>query len=93
MIQQCLTPVVIDGAWGSIPAGSAQADSARYIDENALIYERMIPKTNYGETVGTDYVSTLSLFPQFNGATASYSYGNLPDLTNRYLNNVFNSWG
>ena len=76
------TTKFIDGTWGSIPAGSAQADSARWIDENALIYERMIPKTNYGETIGTDYVSTLSLFPQFNGANASYSYtGNLPDLT------------
>ena len=76
------TTKFIDGTWGSIPAGSAQADSARWIDENALIYERMIPKTNYGETIGTNYVSTLSLFPQLNGANASYSYtGNLPDLT------------
>ena len=76
------TTKFIDGTWGSIPAGSAQADSARYIDENVLIYERMIPKTNYGETIGTDYVRTLSLFPQFDGASASYSYSeNVPGLT------------
>tara|TARA_B100001769_G_scaffold256231_1_gene233327 strand:+ start:770 stop:3313 length:2544 start_codon:yes stop_codon:yes gene_type:complete len=72
----------IDGTWGSIPAGSSQADSARYIDENVLFYERLIPKTNYGENIGTDYVSTLSLLPQFNGASASYSYSeNVPGLT------------
>ena len=72
----------LDGTWGSIPAGSSQADSARYLEENALIYERMIPKTNYGETIGSEYVSTRSLFPQFDGASASYSYTeNLPDLT------------
>ena len=72
----------LDGTWGSIPAGSSQADSARYLEENVLIYERMIPKTNYGETIGSEYVSTRSLFPQFDGASASYSYTeNLPDLT------------
>ena len=72
----------LDGTWGSIPAGSSQADSARFLEENVLIYERMIPKTNYGETIGSEYVSTRSLFPQFDGASASYSYTeNLPDLT------------
>ena len=72
----------LDGTWGSIPAGSSQADSARYLEENLLIYERMIPKTNYGETIGSEYVSTQSLFPQFDGASASYSYTeNLPNLT------------
>ena len=72
----------IDGTWGSIPAGSSQADSARYIEENLLLYERMIPKTNYGENIGSEYVSTLSLFPQFDGASASYSYSeNVPGLT------------
>jgi len=72
----------LDGTWGTIPAGSSQADSARYLEENVLIYERMIPKTNYGETIGSEYVSTRSLFPQFDGASASYSYTeNLPDLT------------
>ena len=72
----------IDGTWGSIPAGTSQYDSSRFLEENLLYYERIIPKTNYGVTVGTDYVSTLSLFPQFNGANASYSYSeNLPGLT------------
>ena len=72
----------LDGTWGSIPAGSSQADSARYIEENLLLYERMIPKTNYGENVGSEYVSTLSLFPQFDGASASYSYSeNVPGLS------------
>jgi hypothetical protein len=72
----------IDGTWGSIPAGSSQADSARYIEENLLLYERMIPKTNYGENIGSEYVSTLSLFPQFDGASASYSYSeNVPGLS------------
>ena len=72
----------LDGTWGSIPAGSSQADSARYIEENLLLYERMIPKTNYGENIGSEYVSTLSLFPQFDGASASYSYSeNVPGLT------------
>ena len=42
MIQQCLTPEVYRCTWVLYP-GSAQADSARYI-ENALIYGRMIPK-------------------------------------------------
>ena len=72
----------LDGTWGSIPAGSSEADSARFIEENLLLYERMIPKTNYGENIGSEYVSTLSLFPQFDGASASYSYTeNLPGLT------------
>ena len=72
----------LDGTWGSIPAGSSQADSARYIEENLLLYERMIPKTNYGQNVGSEYVSTLSLFPQFDGASASYSYSeNVPGLS------------
>ena len=72
----------IDGTWGSIPAGTSQYDSARFMEERVLVYERMIPKTNYGVTVGTEYVSTMSLLPQFNGASASYSYTeNLPGLT------------
>ena len=76
------TSKFIDGTWGSIPAGSSQADSARFIDENVIFYERLIPQTNYGVNIGTDYVSTLSLLPQFNGASASYSYSeNVPDLT------------
>ena len=72
----------LDGTWGSIPAGSSQADSSRYLEENLILYERMIPKTNYGENIGSEYVSTLSLFPQFDGASASYSYSeNVPGLT------------
>ena len=72
----------LDGTWGSIPAGSSQADSSRYIEENLILYERMIPKTNYGENIGSEYVSTLSLFPQFDGASASYSYSeNVPELS------------
>jgi len=72
----------LDGTWGSIPAGSSQADSSRYIEENLVLYERMIPKTNYGENIGSEYVSTLSLFPQFDGASASYSYSeNVPELS------------
>ena len=72
----------LDGTWGTIPAGTSQADSSRFLQENLLFYERIIPKTNYGVTVGSDYVSTMSLLPQFNGASASYSYTeNLPGLT------------
>ncbi len=72
----------LDGTWGSIPAGTSQADSSRFLQENLIYYERLIPNTNYGVTVGTDYVSTMSLLPQFNGASASYSYTeNLPGLT------------
>ena len=72
----------LDGTWGSIPAGTSQADSSRFLQENLIYYERIIPNTNYGVTVGTDYVSTMSLLPQFNGASASYSYTeNLPGLT------------
>ena len=58
----------LDGTWGTIPAGTSQADSSRFLQENLLFYERIIPKTNYGVTVGSDYVSTISLLPQFNGA-------------------------
>ena len=80
----------IDGTWGSIPAGTSQYDSARFMEERVLVYERMIPKTNYGVTVGTEYVSTMSLLPQFNGASASYSYTeNLSGLTTPDINNVF----
>ena len=61
----------IDGTWGSIAAGTSQYDSARFMEERVLVYERMIPKTNYGVTVGTEYVSTMSLLPQFNGASAN----------------------
>ena len=72
----------LDGTWGSIPAGTSQADSSRFLQENLIYYERIIPNTNYGVTAGTDYVSTMSLLPQFNGASASYSYTeNLPGLT------------
>ena len=72
----------LDGTWGTIPAGTSQYDSSRFIQENLIYYERIIPNTNYGVTVGSDYVSTLSLLPQFNGASASYSYTeNLPGLT------------
>ena len=72
----------LDGTWGTIPAGTSQADSSRFLQENLIYYERLIPNTNYGVTVGSDYVSTMSLFPQFNGASASYSYTeNLPGLT------------
>ena len=72
----------LDGTWGTIPAGTSQYDSSRFLQENLLFYERIIPKTNYGVTVGSDYVSTMSLLPQFNGASASYSYTeNLPGLT------------
>ena len=72
----------LDGTWGSIPAGTSQADSSRFLQENLIYYERIIPNTNYGVTVGSDYVSTMSLLPQFNGASASYSYTeNLPGLT------------
>ena len=72
----------LDGTWGSIPAGTSQADSSRFLQENLIYYERIIPNTNYGVTVGTEYVSTMSLLPQFNGASASYSYTeNLPGLT------------
>ena len=72
----------LDGTWGTIPAGTSQADSSRFLQENLIYYERLIPNTNYGVTVGSDYVSTMSLLPQFNGASASYSYTeNLPGLT------------
>ena len=72
----------LDGTWGTIPAGTSQYDSSRFLQENLIYYERIIPNTNYGVTVGSDYVSTLSLLPQFNGASASYSYTeNLPGLT------------
>jgi len=72
----------LDGTWGTIPAGTSQYDSSRFLQENLLFYERIIPNTNYGVTVGSDYVSTMSLLPQFNGASASYSYTeNLPGLT------------
>ena len=43
-----------------LPAGSSQADSARFIDENVIFYERLIPQTNYGVNIGTDYVKTIS---------------------------------
>ena len=66
---------VIDGTWGSIPAGKEnEADAARFMNEYLRDYERSYPSTNYGVNVGSDYVSTLSLFPQFDGASASYSY-------------------
>ena len=66
---------VIDGTWGSIPAGKEnEADAARFMNEYLRDYERSYPSTNYGVDVGSDYVSTLSLFPQFDGASASYSY-------------------
>ena len=66
---------VIDGTWGSITAGKEnEADAARYMNLYLLDYERSFPSTNYGVSVGSEYVSTLSLFPQFNGASASYSY-------------------
>ena len=72
----------LDGTWGTIPAGTSQYDSSRFLQENLLFYERIIPNTNYGVTVGSDYISTMSLLPQFNGASASYSYTeNLPGLT------------
>ena len=72
----------LDGTWGTIPAGTSQYDSSRFLQENLLFYERIIPNTNYGVTIGSDYVSTMSLLPQFNGASASYSYTeNLPGLT------------
>ena len=72
----------LDGTWGTIPAGTSQADSSRFLQENLIYYERLIPNTNYGVSVGSDYVSTMSLLPQFNGASASYSYTeNLPGLT------------
>ncbi len=66
---------VIDGTWGSITAGKEnEADAARYMNLYLPDYERSFPSTNYGVSVGSEYVSTLSLFPQFNGASASYSY-------------------
>lgn len=66
---------VIDGTWGSIPAGKEnEADSARFMNEYLRDYERSYPSTNYGVDIGSNYVSTLSLFPQFDGASASYSY-------------------
>ena len=66
---------VIDGTWGSITAGKEnEADAARYMNEYTRDYERTFPSTNYGVSVGSEYVSTLSLFPQFNGASASYTY-------------------
>ncbi|MDA9635839.1 peptidoglycan-binding protein [bacterium] len=66
---------VIDGTWGSIPAGKEnEADAARFMNEYLRDYERSYPSTNYGVDVGSYYVSTLSLFPQFDGASASYSY-------------------
>ena len=72
----------LDGTWGTIPAGTSQYDSSRFLQENLIFYERIIPNTNYGVTIGSDYVSTMSLLPQFNGASASYSYTeNLPGLT------------
>ena len=66
---------VIDGTWGSIPAGKEnEADAARFMNEYLRDYERSYPSTNYGVDVGSYYISTLSLFPQFDGASASYSY-------------------
>ena len=65
----------IDGTWGSIPAGKEnEADAARFMNEYLVVYERSYPATNYGVTVGSEYVSTSSLFPLFDGSNASYSY-------------------
>ena len=66
---------VIDGTWGSITAGKEnEADAARFMNEYLRDYERSYPSTNYGVDIGSEYVSTLSLFPQIDGASASYSY-------------------
>ena len=37
----------LDGTWGTIPAGTSQADSSRFLQENLIYYERLIPNTNY----------------------------------------------